>query len=107
MARKAEEEKMKIRINRAGDLQIERPGGSSAQFCPFRMRHIDTGDARRVRCGDQCPLFGEPVMGEVRKDHLDPYDHLHYPAFKGDDTLTICQGRVLTGEIIDERKSGS
>ena len=83
---------MKIRINEGGGLVIERPGSSRVMYCPFRMRHIQS-----VRCGDQCPLFGEPVMGYIPC----------CPPTKDPDTLTICQGRVLTGEIIDERKSGS
>lgn len=73
---------MKIKINSLGNLEIERAGKFKAQVCPFR--------ALDDFCGDWCPLFGETYM-------TSPYtgDPKH--------AMTICQGRILTGEIIDER----
>lgn len=41
---------MKIKIDKLGYLNIERAGKMAAQDCP----------ATHARCGDWCPLFGEP-----------------------------------------------
>ena len=43
------------RMNEEGDLYIQRAGEYKHQVCPF---------SSLVKCGDSCPLFGEP-----RKDH--------------------------------------
>ena len=84
---------MKIRIDENGSIEINRGGFWRPQFGPFA--HPEAW------CGGWCPLFGELVVGYIPK----PEDCC--PPAKDSDTLTICQGRVLTGEIIDERKSGS
>lgn len=68
---------MKIHINRRGFLRIERAGKLKGQLCPYDAEEFTS-------CGDWCPQFGEPVVGPGGN-------------------LTICQGRVLYGEIIDER----
>jgi len=68
---------MKIYIDRCGTLCIERAGKPKGQLCPYDA-------AGFTPCGDWCPRFGEPVVGPGGN-------------------LTICQGRVLYGEIIDER----
>jgi len=52
---------------------------SRERFCPYAK-------AEGTPCGDWCPQFGDPVLGPG-----------------GDSTITICQGRVLSGEIVDER----
>ena len=54
---------MKIRITENGLLEIVRSGkGSAKQYCPFtsilQRLHGEYG-----RCGDWCPLFGEPITG--------------------------------------------
>ena len=68
---------MKIYIDWHGTLCIERAGKPKRQLCPY-------SSAELIHCGDWCSLFGEPVAGPGGN-------------------LTICQGRVLYGEIIDER----
>lgn len=72
---------MKIRIDHKGILGIERGCVIKEQICPFDGLN---------RCGDFCPLFGEPTDESGNGD--------------GVDTIRICQGRVLTGEIVDERE---
>lgn len=70
---------MIIRIEENGFLRIERAGNLKSQFCPFTI-----GEEARVNdCGDWCPLFGEPNIA--------------------DESLEICQGRVLKGWILDVR----
>jgi hypothetical protein len=68
---------MKIYIDWHGTLCIERAGKPKGQLCPY-------GSADLIHCGDWCSLFGEPVVGPGGM-------------------LTICQGRVLYGTIVDER----
>ena len=70
---------MKIYIDWHGTLCIERAGKPKRQLCPY-------SSAELIHCGDWCSLFGEPVFEPG-----------------GDSTITICQGRVLSGEIVDER----
>lgn len=70
---------MKIYIDRCGTLCIERAGKIADQFCSACTPEF-------ITCGDWCPQFGDPVLGPG-----------------GDSTITICQGRVLSGEIVDER----
>ena len=68
---------MKIYIDWHGTLCIERAGKPKGQLCPY-------GSAELIHCGDWCSLFGEPIVGPGGM-------------------LTICQGRVLFGTIVDER----
>jgi hypothetical protein len=74
---------MKIQIDKDGLLCIERVGQMKAQQCPGMPQEI-------VYCGDWCPLFGEPDWDN---------QGLH----RGVDYLTICEGRVLGGDITDKR----
>ena len=82
---------MKIEIDDLGNLIVN----GREKFCPFRRFNEDSPD--EARCGEWCPLFGEPVMGK----------ELEHPITGKitvmESKLAICQGRVLTGEIIDER----
>jgi hypothetical protein len=73
---------MKLRIDSSGWIWIERAGKLRPAFCPFTA---PPDDGRR--CGDWCPLFGEPAPG------------------LGAQTLLICQDRILSGEVTDERKA--
>jgi hypothetical protein len=41
---------MNIKINKLGNLEIERAGKFQSQGCPHKGGN----------CGDWCPLFGEP-----------------------------------------------
>ena len=51
---------MKIRINKKGWLEIERAGKFKQQLCPH-------GSSDEERCGDWCPLFGEPFFETISK----------------------------------------
>lgn len=77
---------MKARINTNGFLLIKRATEFKKQFC-CRQRITGTDD---VKCGDWCPLFGEPekVMDKRHRVELQ--------------TITLCDGS-LTGHIIDKR----
>lgn len=55
------------------------------QKCPY---HCDN-EGYKSACGDWCPLFGDP---DAYKDEDGEMD-----------MLQICNGRYLTGKIIDER----
>jgi hypothetical protein len=68
---------VKITITNEGYLRLERAGRLRDQRCTHNGQ----------RCGDWCPLFGEPG--------------LECP--DGQRGLEICQGRLLRGEITDER----
>jgi hypothetical protein len=83
---------MKIKIDENGYLQIARGDGDYiSQSCPYTW-------FASPKCGGWCPLFGEPVH--------DVCIH-HFTGVEIDNgwSLAICQGRVLVGEIIDERGS--
>jgi len=84
---------MKIKRDENGYLEIERAGRFVFQYCP-----LDPGNPYQSRCGDWCPLFGEPEHDFVPSLH-----HLSGYAEGPNGKLPICQGRVLVGEIIDER----
>jgi hypothetical protein len=85
---------MKIIIDEHGDLYIKRVVRLKKQTCPF--------DADGTLCGDWCPLFGEPETGAGWSGGFNADNQFVQPG-KEPDTLTICQGRVLTGEIEDGR----
>ncbi len=71
---------MKIKINKTGNLEIERAGKWRAQQCPGSL----------ALCGGTCPLFGEPEIytrGDLVTNTL---------------RLDLCHV-TLEGEITDER----
>lgn len=78
---------MKIRIDTYGQLYVRRGPREceTVMWCPFGYTIL--------RCSHNCPLFGEPRMRDGESTG-------------GYDRLGICQGRDLTGEIIDERIKG-
>ncbi len=80
---------MKIRIDKDGALGIERAGEMLHQDCPFHK------SARY--CGDWCPLFGEP---DIRGYEMGPNGPVRQT-----DRLDICEGRILQGQIEDQRKA--
>lgn len=45
---------MKIKINKYGNLEIERKGQWREQACPFGLG--------QENCGDKCALFEEPIV---------------------------------------------
>ena len=91
---------MKIVIAKgSGWLFIERAGKMKAQECPFAEdRDVIDGIRIRRNCGDWCPLFGEPK-------HIESVGELTGRKVDCGWELEICQGRALTGEIVDERRT--
>lgn len=83
---------MKIQIDESGNLGIERGSIFKEQYCPYQDigTSSEAGIGAWCRCGDWCPMFGEP-------DWDNPGLH------RGVDYLTICNGRVLGGQIKDKR----
>jgi len=72
---------VKGKICKNGWLSIE-GRGCTAMFCPLSVSEC--------RCGDWCPLFGEPKTSHVSKFT----------------SLIICQNRTLTfTEFVDEREA--
>lgn len=72
--------RIKGKINKLGCLEIDRKIKFVEQYCPVSQND--------VRCGDWCPLFGEP---EYEDDAT---------------VLVICQNKVLLFEketFLDER----
>ena len=76
---------MEIKINKEGLLMIKRRGTFVRQCCPR--------DPDGAKCGDWCPLFGEP---ETRAYARAINDHI---------SLSICGAHfdVLKKTFIDER----
>jgi len=75
---------MNIKINKLGNLEIERAGKFKVQYCPHSATML---------CGDWCPLFGEP---QPIKDGKKKWE-----------MLNICRRVIPTDtgkKIIDERK---
>ena len=64
----SEKKKLKIVINENGDLVLNRAGKLKIQHCRF--------GSQQENCGDDCPLFNEPVIGgraaaiEICRDSL-------------------------------------
>lgn len=77
---------MKIQIDPNGDLLIERAGNLKPQFC----QRI-TGEDGRYRCGDSCPLFGEPF-----------WRNREHSGEKYDESIQLCYIK-LNGHIEDKR----
>jgi hypothetical protein len=79
---------MKIKIDIAGSLNLDRGYGFKKQICPF-----DSGS-----CGEWCPLFGgaiEIIYGSLNKN--EDYSMVHIPLCK---KTLICKPE----DFIDERK---
>lgn len=80
---------MKIKINNNGFLEIERAGIMKQQFCV-------NAPVSDCRCGDWCPMFGEPELAaEVKKTGK----KVLY-------ILTLCKANLF-GDIEDERGKGA
>lgn len=82
---------MKIRIDRYGQLCIERVGAMKQQSCPGPAHDHAPGGGQF--CGDWCPLFGEPES------------RLNETGQRYDQSLKICGGRTLYGQMEDQRKA--
>lgn len=75
---------MDIKLDDDGKLHIRRAGEWKRQECPFQEYSI--------ACGDWCPLFSEPVFREADTPEREPVNQ-----------LWLCQDKLLTGAITDER----
>lgn len=78
---------MNGKIDSAGQLIIQRNGIEKPQYCPYR----ECGN----RCGDWCPLFGEP---ELNLGHF-PSIHLN------ERSLRLCHTTLTFTEFTDERQA--
>ena len=77
---------IKAKISKKGFLLIKRGGiAYKDQLC---CRKIQT-ETSVVKCGDWCPLFGEPANTTDKRKMVQQ-------------TITLCNGS-LTGHIIDKR----
>ena len=81
---------MKIKIDKNGDLALERHGQFKLQCCPYQ---------EGVYCGDWCPLFQEPKYSGTRKPE---YSNI---TVEGTYYLKICRADIYTDkpDFIDER----
>ena len=75
---------MKGLINEHGVLHIERAGKMKAQLCRCIPMLKDDSNFALKRCGDHCPMFGEPVSGVVDGDDI-PWMY-----------LILCDGNSIT-----------
>jgi hypothetical protein len=74
---------MKGKIDKNGWLTIERSGTERPQLCPVAAYNPDIDFSR---CGDWCPLFGEPIYLDMNITALE-----------------ICRTRLVFDEFTDER----
>lgn len=89
---------MKGRIDICGNLYIER-AVTKAQFCPV---HDNDLDGRLYKCGDWCPLFGEPYPHTERANPTNGLDRRMVET--GQTVLMLCQTALIFDEFTDERE---
>ena len=94
---------MNGKIDKSGQLNIERAGKMNKQYCPF-----DAGAALSegspCSCGDWCPLFGEPATTETKWISTNDLG-VDVNNIRLDTWLEICQNKTLTFDTFtDERK---
>ena len=89
---------MKGRINKYGNLYIERAGIEKAQVCPF-LDHDNIFD----RCGDWCPLFGEPYPHTERANPTNGLDRRMVET--GHTALSLCHKTLIFDEFAFEREA--
>ena len=79
---------MKGKIDKYGNLYIERGDKMKSQSCPFKeKRERDYFE----KCNDKCPLFGEPKLEIDGKSAI----------------IEICDGKTLfLDQFTDERVGG-
>ena len=86
---------MKGRIDICGNLYIER-AVMKAQFCPVQ---------RLYKCGDWCPLFGEPYPHTERANPTNGLDRRMVET--GHTALSLCHKTLIFDEFTDEREGGN
>ena len=100
---------MKGKIDQEGDLFIYRGKESKLQRCSFYGSVSGTWenlDYVKDPCGDECPLFGEPVITEpsVEFFSINGFKTEKKVRIAGNTKLLICQDRTLEfEEFTDER----
>ena len=94
----------KGKITSMGWLYIQRGGKHKLQYCPFAL---DESDGSHCRCGDWCPLFGEPREEEREVDMDNSQLGLYNPAVThvvtGRTELCLCKKTLVFDEFVDER----
>jgi hypothetical protein len=78
---------MEGKLNVRGWLYVSRKGLMTGQYCPFSAGGDDS------KCGDWCPLFGEPRSTGVHNNHT----HEEYY------TLEVCKRILEFDSFTDER----
>jgi hypothetical protein len=95
------EAEMKGMITSTGKLAIERRSGMRAQGCPMGDHNAHPGYGY-TRCGDWCPLFGEPQQVPVYK--------MKFMDIVVDDSkpmqteIELCKRTLTFTEFSDERE---
>lgn len=89
---------MKGRIAKDGTLYLERAGKEKAQICP----HHQGDEWGAGRCGDWCPLFGEPV--DIRP--IEWFDGGLVKTGPEKWKLALCREKLVINGLADERKGG-
>lgn len=85
---------LKIKITRSGFLEIKRNQEFKPQYCCYRQAIKTIEDTVYRKCGDWCPLFGEPedIRGKNMRDQR----------IIGK-SIQLCHQAKLTGHINDNR----
>lgn len=95
---------MKGKIDKNGWLTIERSDTERPQLCPVAAYNPDIDFSR---CGDWCPLFGEPVTSTteyITYDEKGTTNASSTPHKTCLTTLQVCNNRTLIfDEFTDER----
>jgi hypothetical protein len=87
---------MKGKIDKYGNLYIERGDKMKSQSCPFKEK---SEHDYFENCNDECPLFGEPKTVAL--------DTLYQSDKKVETALVICHGKCLVfDQFTDERVRG-
>lgn len=79
---------MNGKINERGILEIERAGTYKEMYCPY--------DTEGTRCGDWCPLFGEPLVDRRVSEHAEIFIF----------GLDLCKRTLYFANFEDKRKGG-
>ena len=82
---------MKGKINKYGELHIERAGVWRVMICPHKS----------TSCTERCPLFGEPSTQTMKIAAVDG----EFTDVYGETLLEICNNRLFRfDEFTDERE---
>lgn len=96
---------MKGKIDKYGNLYIERGDKMKSQSCPFKEK---SEHDYFENCNDECPLFGEPVFDEDRKMQVGRSGDtasLVKVGLKESATITLCHRELHFEKLTDEREA--